>query len=147
MRRINEAQAGRNTLIALSLIPLSGFAMDVFIPSLPDMAAHLHATPAAIQLTLSIFMISYGISQFIVGALIDSYGRYLPNLFSMLLFSIASFAIAYSENLQLIYWMRALQGFSVAVIVVSKRAYFVDMFMGERLKKYTSLFSVIWAIA
>lgn len=147
MRRINESGAGWNTFFALSLIPLSGFAMDVFIPSLPDMASKLHATPAAIQLTLSIFIISYGISQFLVGALIDRYGRYLPNLASMLVFSAASFVIAYSHNLQLIYAMRAVQGLTVAVIVVSKRAYFVDVFSGEQLKKYTSLFSVIWAIA
>jgi MFS transporter, DHA1 family, multidrug resistance protein len=147
MRRINERRVGLNTFFALSLIPLSGFAMDVFIPSLPDMASKLHASPAAIQLTLSIFIISYGISQFLVGALVDRYGRYLPNLAAMLVFSVASFAIAYSQNLQLIYAMRALQGFTVAVIVVSKRAYFVDVFSGEQLKKYTSLFSVIWAIA
>jgi MFS family permease len=111
------------------------------------MASKLHVSPAAIQLTLSVFIISYGISQFVVGALVDRYGRYIPNLAAMLVFSAASFAIAYSQNLQLIYAMRALQGFTVAVIVVSKRAYFVDMFSGERLKKYTSLFSVIWAIA
>jgi MFS family permease len=147
MRRINESKAGWNTLIAFSLIPLSGFAMDVFIPSLPDMAAKLHASPAAIQLTLSIFMISYGISQLVVGGLIDSYGRYFPGLISMLVFSASSFVIAYTGNLQLIYWMRAVQGLAVAIIVISKRAYFVDLFTGERLKKYTSLFSVIWAIA
>lgn len=147
MRRITKSGTGLNTFFALSLIPLSGFAMDVYIPSLPDMASKLHATPAAIQLTLSIFIISYGISQFLVGALVDRYGRYLPNLVSMLVFSAASFAIAWSNNLQLIYAMRAVQGLTVAVIVVSKRAYFVDVFSGEQLKKYTSLFSVIWAIA
>ena len=94
MRRINESRIGWNTFFALSTIPLSGFAMDVFIPSLPDMATKLHATPAAIQLTLSVFIISYGISQFLVGAVVDRYGRYLPNLISMLVFSAASFAIA-----------------------------------------------------
>jgi MFS transporter, DHA1 family, multidrug resistance protein len=147
MRRIKESRVEWNTFFALSLIPLSGFAMDVFIPSLPDMATQLHASPAAIQLTLSIFIISYGISQFLVGALVDRYGRYLPNLVAMLVFSGASFAIAWSQSLQLIYWMRAVQGLTVAVIVISKRAYFVDVFSGEQLKKYISLFSVIWAIA
>ena len=147
MRRINEARAGWNTFIAFSLIPISGFAMDIYIPSLPDMASHLHASPEAIQLTLSIFMISYGFSQLLVGGLVDSFGRYLPSLVSILIFSVASFAIAYTSDLQLIYWMRALQGLTVAVIMASKRAYFVDIFSGELLKKYTSMFSVIWAIA
>lgn len=147
MKRIKESRIGFNTIVALGLIPLSGFAMDVFIPSLPDMAVKLHTTPAAIQLTLSLFIITYGIAQLIVGGLIDSFGRYWPNLISMLLFSVASFIIAYTTNLHLIYGMRILQGITVAVIVVSKRAFFVDVYAGEQLKKYTSMFSVIWAIA
>ncbi len=147
MKRIKESRVGWNTIVALSLIPLSGFAMDVYIPSLPDMAKQLHATPAAIQLTLSFFIISYGISQLIVGGIVDTYGRYWPSMASMLLFSAASFMIAYTSNLQLIYTLRIVQGFTVAMIVVSKRALFVDLYSGEQLKKYTSLFSVIWAIA
>jgi DHA1 family bicyclomycin/chloramphenicol resistance-like MFS transporter len=147
MRRINESKSAWNTFIAFSLIPLSGFAMDVFIPSLPEMATHFRASASAIQLTLSIFMISYGISQFLVGGFVDSYGRYFPALISMFVFSAASFVIAYTHNLHLMYWMRAIQGLTVAIIVVSKRAYFVDLFSGDRLKKYTSMFSVIWAIA
>lgn len=146
MRSITESRIRSNTYVALSLIPLSGFAMDVFIPSLPDMAVQLHTTPAAIQLTLSFFIISYGISQLIVGGLLDSYGRYWPTLISMLVFSAASFAIACSQNLHVIYAMRIIQGFTVAVIVVGKRTFFMDVYKGDQLKKYTSLFSVIWAI-
>jgi MFS family permease len=147
MKKIKASRIGANTIVALGLIPLSGFAMDIFIPSLPDMAVKLEAAPSAIQLTLSLFIISYGVSQLIVGGLIDTYGRYWPNLVSMLIFSAASFVIAYSSSLQVIYAMRIVHGFTVAVIVVSKRAFFIDLFTGERLKKYTSMFSVIWAIA
>lgn len=146
MRNITPSRIQANTWIALGLIPLSGFAMDVYIPSLPDMAAQLHTTPAAIQLTLSLFIISYGVSQLIVGGLLDSYGRYWPTMISMLVFSAASFAIAFTESIQVIYLMRIIQGFTVAVIVVSKRSFFVDVYKGDELKKYTSLFSVIWAI-
>lgn len=147
MRRIKASRTGWNTIMALGLIPLSGFAMDVFIPSLPDMAVQIHTSPASIQLTLSLFIISYGISQLIVGGLIDSYGRYIPNMAAILVFSAASFVIAYSSNLQMIYAMRIVQGFTVAVIAISKRAFFIDVYQGEALKKYTSMFSVIWAIA
>jgi len=147
MRRIKESRIGWNTIMSLGLIPLSGFAMDVYIPSLPDMAVQLHTSPAAIQLTLSLFIISYGISQLIVGGLIDSYGRYIPNLAAILVFSLSSFIIAYSSNMQVIYAMRIVQGFTVAVIAISKRAFFIDLYQGEALKKYTSMFSVIWAIA
>ncbi len=43
--------------------------------------------------------------------------------------------------------MRVIHGIAVATIVVSKRAYFVDIYKGEKLKHYISLFSIIWASA
>ncbi|WP_295128426.1 MFS transporter [uncultured Chitinophaga sp.] len=147
MRTINETNKSASTILAFALIPLSGFALDVYIPSLPDMAKQLHTTPAAIQLTLSVYLISYGICQLFIGALLDSFGRYRPSLFALLVFSLSSFIIARSQDINTIYLMRALQGVMVATIVVSKRSYFVDMYTGDKLKHYTSLFSVIWAAA
>ncbi|WP_188832219.1 MFS transporter [Mucilaginibacter rubeus] len=38
-------------------------------------------------------------------------------------------------------------GITVSLIVVGKRAYFVDIYSGERLKNYTSMFSIISATA
>ncbi|MCK7556440.1 MFS transporter [Chitinophaga sedimenti] len=147
MRTINDTNKGAGTLLAFALIPLSGFALDVYIPSLPHMAEQLKTTPAAIQLTLSVYLIAYGICQLFIGALLDSFGRYRPSLFALLCFSLSSFVIARAHDLSTIYLMRALQGIMVATIVVSKRSFFVDMYSGEKLKHYTSLFSVIWAAA
>jgi predicted MFS family arabinose efflux permease len=41
--------------------------------------------------------------------------------------------------------MRIVHGITVSAIVVSKRAYFVDLFTGEKLKHYLSLFTIIWS--
>lgn len=147
MRLINDHNKRPSTILAFALIPLSGFALDVYIPSLPAMAKQLHATPAAIQLTLSIYLIAYGATQLFIGALLDSFGRYRPALFGLLSFSLASFIIARAQSMELIYLMRVLQGVMVATIVVSKRAYFIDMYSGDKLKHYTSMFSVIWSAA
>ncbi|GGM95861.1 Bcr/CflA family drug resistance efflux transporter [Dyadobacter beijingensis] len=147
MKTIKESNKPVSTVLALSLIPITGFALDVFIPSLPAMSAQLHATPAQVQLCISIFLATYGISQLLVGGLLDSYGRFWPNIAALAGFSLASFAIANTDNLSLIYVMRAVQGIMSAVIVISKRAYFFDLFAGDKLKHYTSLFSVIWSAA
>lgn len=147
MKRVTDSNKWASTILAFALIPLSGFALDVYIPSLPDMAEKLHTTPEAIQLTLSVYLISYGICQLLIGGLLDSYGRYLPSLAGLLFFSLASFVIADTESLEVIYLMRALQGIMVATIVVSKRALFLDLYSGDKLKHYTSLFSIIWSSA
>ena len=135
------------TILSFGLIPLSGFATDIYVPSLPTLAAQLHVTASTAQLTLVVFMISYGIGQVFVGSLLDSFGRYRLGTISLLLFAIASFVIAMSHQIDVIQIMRILQGITAALIVVSKRAYFIDTFSGERLKHYSSLFSIIWATA
>ena len=57
MKFIKENHHGISTILAFALIPLSGFATDIYIPSLPSMATDLNVSNAAVQLSLLIFMI------------------------------------------------------------------------------------------
>lgn len=142
MKKKNQGVA---TILAFALLPLSGFATDIYIPSLPNMATDLHVGSIEVQLTLSLFLISYGVSQLFVGSFLDSFGRYKPALFSLVIFAIASIIIATTSNIYLIYLMRIIHGITVGIIIVAKRAYFVDVFTGDKLKHYLSLFSIIWS--
>lgn len=134
-----------STILAFALLPLSGFATDIYIPSLPTMASVLGVNSIQVQLTLSLFLISYGLSQLFIGSLVDSFGRYRLSLVSLVLFAIASIIIASTHNIYLIYLMRIIHGFTVGFIIVAKRAFFVDVYEGETLKHYLSLFSIIWS--
>lgn len=147
MRLIKEKNRGIATVLSFALIPLTGLATDVYLPSLPSMAADLHVSAGAIQNTLLVFLVSAGLSQLFVGSLLDSFGRFRISMAALLLFSLASFVIANTHSLTVLIAMRAVHGITVAVIVVAKRAYFLDTFEGEKLKNYTSLFSIVWATA
>jgi len=136
-----------NTVLAFSLIPLSGLATDIYLPSLPSMASHLGVKGTAVQITVVMFLVSSGLAQLFVGSLLDSFGRYRLNAAALLVFAMASFVIAFTNSIYVIYLMRIVHGISVALIVVSKRAYFVDTYSGDQLKHYTSMFSIIWATA
>jgi MFS family permease len=133
------------TLLALALLPLSGFATDIYIPSMPAMGAALHVTSLQVQLTLSFFLISYGVAQLFVGSIVDSFGRYKLTLAALGLFILACLVSATTGNIYLLYAMRVVQGVTVAGIVVAKRAYFVDVYSGERLRSYLSIFTIIWS--
>lgn len=147
MRNLKEDHKGFSTILALALIPLSGFATDVYLPSLPAMAKDLHVSASAVQLTLVFFMFSLGVSQIFIGSILDSFGRFKINIASLAVFSLASFVIALVPDIYVIYAMRVIQGIAIAFIVIAKRAYFVDLFKGDKLKSYISLFSIIWASA
>lgn len=147
MKTIREEHRGIATALSLALIPLTGFATDVYLPSLPSMAESLHVSNAQIQLSLLIFLVSAGVSQLFVGSILDSFGRYRISNVALLVFALASFVIALVPNIYVLYAMRVVHGITAALIVVSKRAYFLDTFTGDKLKHYTSLFSIIWATA
>jgi len=147
MRTLKENHKGFSTILALSLIPLSGFATDIYLPSLPAMAKDLQVSTSAIQLSLIAFMFSVGVSQIFIGSILDSFGRYKIGIASLAVFSLTSFTIAILPNIYIIYAMRIIQGIAIAFIVVGKRAYFIDLYSGEKLKKYISSFSIIWACA
>ena len=144
-KKIKDQNLGIATLLAFALIPLSGFATDIYIPSLPSMAAKLTISSVEAQLTLSIFLISYGVGQLFVGSVLDSFGRYKICLTALAIFGISCIIVANTHNIIVIYAMRIIHGLAVAAIVVAKRAFFVDLYTGQKLRHYLSLFTIIWS--
>ncbi|MEO6962882.1 MAG: MFS transporter [Puia sp.] len=144
-KQIKKQHHGIANTLAFALMPLSGFATDIYLPSLPTMAGSLHVSSLQVQITLSLFLISYGVGQLFIGSVLDSFGRYNLSLISLMIFALASLVIACTHSIYLIYGMRIVHGLTVSAIVVSKRAYFIDLYTGDRLKHYLSLFTIIWS--
>ncbi|WP_262915083.1 MFS transporter [Niabella ginsengisoli] len=123
VKQLPEENKKIATWLAFLLIPLSGLITDIYIPSMPHMAQDLHQPEHNIQLTLTLFLISYGASQFITGSLIDSFGRFRLTLFSLAVFIASNFVIVSTRQIEMIYAMRIVQGITTGFIVVSKRAF------------------------
>ena len=65
----------RNAIVLGLLSAVGPFAIDMYLPALPAIAADLNTTTAATQLTLTVFFIAFGLCQIIYGPLSDVYGR------------------------------------------------------------------------
>ncbi|MES2375697.1 MAG: MFS transporter [Bacteroidota bacterium] len=142
---LKEKNQRISTLLAFALLPLSGFATDIYIPSLPSMGADMHISAIQVQLTLTVFLITYGTSQLFIGSILDSFGRYRMSLIALFVFTISCVLIAVTHNIYLIYLMRVIHGITVAFIIVAKRALFVDIYKGQQLNNYLSMFTIIWS--
>ena len=68
---------GRRWIIWLiaPMVALSAASTDIYLPSLPGVAAYFGASSHQAQLTLSAFMYGYGVAQLICGPLSDRFGR------------------------------------------------------------------------
>ncbi len=145
LQNISKNKTKKATWLAFFSIPLSGFVTDIYLPSFPSMSKSLQVSEQQIQLSLTFFLLSYGISQLFIGILLDHIGRYRPKLIAISLLILSNLLIAHSENIFFIYFFRILQGICTSLIIVSSRAFFVDLFEGEQLKKHLSYFTIIWS--
>lgn len=146
MKILKEKNKSIATVLAFAMIPMSGLATDIYLPSMPSMAAEFNLPERSIQLTLSIFLISYGLTQFFAGSVVDSFGRYRISLISMVLFIISFLITVSTNNIMVIYAMRVMQGALSGLAVVSKRAFFVDVYEGEERKHYLSIMTIVWSV-
>lgn len=146
LQSASERRKRLATILAFISIPLSGFVTDIYLPSFPAMATSLGVAEKNIQLTLTCFFMSYGISQLFVGSLLDSIGRFKPAMYALVALVLSSVAIGLTKNIQLICLLRVLQGIAVAFVVVAKRAFFVDLYSGDKLKHYLSYFTITWSL-
>src|ERR1043166_5596785 len=110
MNSLKKGHSFISTVLAFALIPLSGFATDIYLPSFPTMAKLFGTSQADIQLSLVVFVVSGGIGQLFVGSLVDSFGRYRLNLVALVIFAASSFVVANSHSIEVLLSMRVIQG-------------------------------------
>ncbi|WP_409515942.1 MFS transporter [Chishuiella sp.] len=145
---LKEASEKRKKIISMIgflSVPISGFVTDIYLPSFPAMANSLMVSEKSIQLTLTCFLLSYGISQLFVGSILDSIGRYYPKLISLIIVLLSSLGIALADSILLICILRIIQGIAIAIIVISTRALFIDIHTPEKAKHYLGYFTIAWS--
>jgi DHA1 family bicyclomycin/chloramphenicol resistance-like MFS transporter len=77
----------------LGLFTFSGpVGMHIFVPALPAAAKDLHATPAALGLTVSLYILGLAVGQLVYGPASDRFGRRPALLVGLSIFTIASIA-------------------------------------------------------
>ncbi|MGF7187042.1 DHA1 family bicyclomycin/chloramphenicol resistance-like MFS transporter [Robbsia andropogonis] len=75
----------------LVMITISGtLAMHIFVPALPDAAHAFGVGPAAMQATISVYIIGLAFGQLVYGPLSDGLGRRPMLLFGLALYGVAS---------------------------------------------------------
>ena len=133
-------------LLAL-LTALGPVAVDMYLPSFPDIGRLLDASPATVQLTLSLYMASYAAGQVIYGPLSDRYGRIPVLRVALALYCVASIACAAAPDIALLLTARAVQALGTSGAIVLARAIVRDLYSGARAGRELSLMGAIMSLA
>ena len=105
-------------------------AMTICLPSMQEWGAIFGTSQAAVQLTFSGYVVTYGSLQLLYGPLSDRIGRKKILLFGLAVAFLGSVLAALAPSLPLLVAARALQGAGAAAGMVVGRAMVQDLFQG-----------------
>ncbi len=106
------------TLILLA--GLSALTMNIFLPSLPGMAAWFDAPYALMQLSVALYLGLSALLQIVIGPISDRYGRRPVVLVSMVLFLLATVGTLLAPNATVFLSFRMAQAVIAAGMVLSR---------------------------
>lgn len=112
--------AAPNILLLVLIASVGPLAMNIFLPSLPAMAAHFNTDYSVIQLLVSLFLVALGLAQLIIGPLSDRFGRRPVLLICLGIFCVATICAIFAPDVQTLLAFRFAQAAAASGIVLSR---------------------------
>lgn len=123
-------------LVLGALSALAPLSIDMYLPSLPELAKNLHATASQAQLSLTACLLGLAFGQVIAGPISDARGRRAPLVIGMAIYTVTSLSCALTSSIWLLIVLRLLQGLSGSAGIVIARAIVRDYFSGSEMTRF-----------
>ncbi|MCE5316379.1 MAG: multidrug effflux MFS transporter [Parachlamydia sp.] len=131
------------TIYLLLLISCGYLATDVYLPSLPAIAAYFQASDNQVQMTLFFYLVSFSVSPLIFGPLSDHVGRKKVILGGIAVSIAATAAALFMPHIQGLVACRFLQGLGLGAVLICSRSMVSDLFTGKALARQMSLTTML----
>jgi DHA1 family bicyclomycin/chloramphenicol resistance-like MFS transporter len=118
-----------STLILLASI--SALAMNIFLPSLPNMTAHFQTEYRLMQLSVAGYLAANAVLQILIGPISDKFGRRPVILWAIGLFLLATLGCIFAPSVHVFLFFRMCQAV-IAVAMVLSRAVVRDMYPQDK---------------
>jgi DHA1 family bicyclomycin/chloramphenicol resistance-like MFS transporter len=122
----------RSGLFVISLLGalsvVSPFAIDMYLPAFPDLAAEFRVPSTTVALTLSSYFIGLALGQVVYGPLLDRFGRKRPLVVGLGLFVATSVGCAFATDVYTLVALRFVQALGGCVAQVASVAMVRDFF-------------------
>ncbi|MEU0676845.1 Bcr/CflA family efflux MFS transporter [Streptomyces sp. NPDC006172] len=122
-------------------------AMDMYLPSLPEVTRSLHAPAATVQLTLTACLAGMAFGQLVVGPMSDRWGRRRPLLAGLAVYVVATVLCALAPTVETLVAFRLVQGLAGAAGIVIARAVVRDLYDGVAMARFFSTLMLVSGVA
>jgi DHA1 family bicyclomycin/chloramphenicol resistance-like MFS transporter len=137
----------KNAIVLGLLSAVGPFAIDMYLPALPSIAADLKASTAATQMTLTAFFVAIGICQLAYGPVSDMVGRKPPLFVGLALFTLGSVGCALAPDVAWLVAFRFVQGLGASAMMVIPRAIIRDLHTGVEATRLMSLVMLVFSVS
>jgi DHA1 family bicyclomycin/chloramphenicol resistance-like MFS transporter len=135
-------------IAVLAMLAATGtLATNILLPSLPEMAASLQVTSAAVTSAITVFLAVFALGQLVVGPISDRYGRRWPVLLGFAVFCAGSVWCGLANDLPSLLAGRVVQASGACATSVLSRAIARDLFSGAALARAMALIMIAMAAA
>ena len=132
-------------IVIASIMALNPLAMDMMLPALPNIGTAFHIAAAnRPQMVLSIFLLGFGVGQFVMGPLSDRFGRRPILLGGMAVYCVASLLAIAAPSFETLLLARALQGVGTSATRVIATSIVRDCYAGRRMASVVSLATMVF---
>ncbi|MEQ8246770.1 MAG: Bcr/CflA family multidrug efflux MFS transporter [Alphaproteobacteria bacterium] len=144
----SKALGGITLLIILAAFSASApMSVDMYLPSLPELARDLATDSGRVQQTLSAFLLGFAFAPIVWGPLSDRYGRKPILYVGLTIFVGASIGAAMSPSIDVLIAFRFLQALGGSAAAALSRAIVRDSYAREEAAKTLSLLFMVMSIA
>ncbi len=137
----------RLVLLLGAMTAFAPMSIDMYLSSLPAMGRTLNAGPDQTQATLAAFFAGMAIGQVFYGPASDRFGRRLPLLVGIGVFTIASVVCALASTIETLIVARFIQALGGCAGAVIARAVVRDRFSHTETARVLSLMTLIMGLA
>jgi DHA1 family bicyclomycin/chloramphenicol resistance-like MFS transporter len=143
-----EVSSTFSQIAVLAALAATGtLATNILLPSLPQMAASLKVSTAAVTSAITVFLAVFALGQLVVGPVSDRYGRRWPVLIGFAVFIAGSLWCGLATDLPGLLIGRVIQAAGACATSVLSRAIARDLFSGAALGRAMALIMVAMAAA
>lgn len=128
-------------VVLIGLALMMQVAVNIMIPALPAIGTSLDANTFWSGLTLTGFMLGYGLSPLVLGPLSDRFGRRPVVIYGLALYSAGGIACALAPSIEILVVARVLQGVGGGAGLVNSRAITRDLFSGAKFSRVNAYHS------
>jgi len=124
--------SARVLILLTALAAIGPIGLNILTPAVPGLVVTFAADPAAVQLTLSLYLLGLAASQLVMGPLSDRLGRRPVVLMGLLLAAVSSVAAIAATSVNALIVARIIQAIGASTGVVVGRAIIRDLYDRDR---------------